>query len=67
MTEIEKQICLQLKQHIDQINRTGTMAIPPGLYGQVNEIYKRKHGKYIPACRSCMIDAVKSLYHEANG
>jgi hypothetical protein len=67
MTQQDKAICLQLKAHVDQVNRTGTLSIPPDLYGKINEIYKRKHGRHIPACRSCMIDAIKSLDGEANG
>jgi len=31
MTEEEKAICLQLKAHVDQVNRTGTLSIPPDL------------------------------------
>lgn len=66
MTPEQKEICLQLKETIERINRTGTYSLSAEYYAKLNEVHRQIYGQPLPGCRSCMFDALKRLYREAN-
>jgi hypothetical protein len=66
MTREQKEICLQLKEHVDRVNRTGTLNIPLDYWAKVQEVHLQLKGHHIDSCRDCMITAIKTLYREAN-
>jgi len=65
MTPEQRSLCLDLKPHIDRINKTGTYALEAGYYAKLNEVHRQLYGQPFPACRSCMFDTLKKLYREA--
>jgi hypothetical protein len=65
MTPEQRSLCLDLKPHIDRINKTGTYSLEAGYYAKLNEVHRQLYGQPFSACRSCMFDALKKLYREA--
>lgn len=66
MTPEQKEICLQLKEHVDRYNKTQTLNIPLDLWAKIQDVNRQLKGSHIESCPSCMIDAIKTLYREAN-
>jgi hypothetical protein len=65
MTPEQRSLCLDLKPHIDRVNRTGTLNIPMEYWAKIQDVAREIEGKPIDSCRDCMIEGIKRLYRIA--
>lgn len=64
MTPEQKAICIELKETVERINRTGTYSLSAEYYAKLNEVHRQIYGEPLPGCRDCMFDTLEKLYRE---
>jgi hypothetical protein len=66
MTEEQKEIIRGFKKYIDQVNRTATLSMDGNDYASLQDVHIKTGRGHIPSCKTCIINALRQLYNEAN-
>lgn len=66
MTPEQKEIIIGFKKYIDQIDRTSTLSMTGEDFNQLQNISINIGRGRIDGCKTCIINALRQLYHEAN-
>lgn len=65
MTQEQKQIMQGFKKYIDQIDRTSTLSMSQEDFAAMQEISINIGRGRIESCKTCIINALRQLYHES--
>jgi hypothetical protein len=66
MTPQQKEIIIGFKKYIDQMDRTSTLTMTGEDFDQLQNISINIGRGRIDSCKTCIINALRQLYHEAN-
>lgn len=66
MTPEQRETIISFKKYIEQIDRTSTLNMTGEDFGKLQNIHINLGRGHIDSCKTCIMNALRQLYHEAN-